>query len=566
MRKINVSIKAIALLLLVLIGFSACKKDYLEYDFPIDGSLTKEEIFKSDRHTRGFLNDAYFGLGTGTFRFVLNGELGLAAGSDEAVSADLNSNINVLTNGSWGPSELYDDAYSEQYNNIRRVNIFLENAPNSGISPATDIPGLMGEAYFLRAFFHFELMKRYGGIILATRSFNVEESLDLPRNTLDEVVAQITKDCDSAATNITATTYTDQATSTRGRATKAAALALKARTLLYAASPLNNPSGDAAKWQAAAAAAKAVIDVSSANHSLLTGATLPNLWNFGTSAYNKEVIFSAQTANVNTIDQINAPPSYDGGLGRTNPTQELVDAFEMKTTGKPINEPGSGYSAANPYANRDDRLGHFINYHGRTWRNVAIDVREGAKDNNPQINNGRTTRTGYYLRKYLSESARYSTSTTNARRAWVFFRYAEVLLNYAEALNEAQGPVADVYSNINLVRVRAGLPPLQSTNAAGNGYIIPTKDAMRLRIQNERRVELCFEDHRFFDVRRWKKGEEFFNKPVTGMQVTGPSATTGLTFTRFTVENRIFSEKMYRFPFPQTQINITNNLVQNPGW
>ncbi len=134
-------------------------------------------------------------------------------------------------------------------------------------------------------------------------------------------------------------------------------------------------------------------------------------------------------------------------------------------------------------------------------------------------------------------------------------RYAEVLLNYAEALNEAEGPVADVYANINLVRTRAGMPALPA------GL---TKDQMRLRIQNERRVELCFEEHRFFDVRRWKKGEEFFNKPVSGMRITKNG--TMLTYEVFTVENRIFTDKNYRFPFQQSELNRATKLVQNPGW
>lgn len=551
---------------------TGCKKGgYLEYGSPIDGTVSQEEIFRSDRHARGFLNDAYLGLGTGTFRFVLNGELGLSAGTDEAVSGNLVSSINTLTNGSWSAVRTYDENYSNQYANLRRANLFLENAPLSAITPTNEIPDLMGQAYFLRAFFHFELMRRYGSITLATRSFAPDEDLNLPRNSFDETVASIVRDCDSAAANIVAATLSDQVTAVRGRATKAAALALKSRTLLYAASPLNNPSDDPAKWQAAADAAKAMIDLSGTKHALLAAAAYPNLWNYGVTAsiFNAEVILSAQTAVDNTIDQLNSPPSYDGASGRTNPTQELVDAFEMKTTGRPITDAASGYSAAAPYAGRDDRLQIFINYHynPRNWRGTPVDVRDGAKDNNPLLDAGRTTRTGYYLRKYLSETSRYGAGgATNTRRAWVFFRYAEILLNYAEALNEAQGPTAEVLAAVNRVRTRVGLANLQTTNATGNGYVAPTKDDMRLRIQNERRVELCFEDHRFFDVRRWNKGAEFFNKPVSGMRITGASPTTGLTYTRFQVENRVFTPNMNRFPFPQQQIIINPRLQQNPGW
>lgn len=565
----NMKIETVAGVFLLVIIFTACKKDYLEYDYNIDGTLSKEEIFSSDRHARGFLNTVYLGLGTNTAttRFELNSELGLAAGSDEAVSANLSSHINILTNGSWGPTNTYDVMYSDSYRNLRRANLFLENAPTSAIAPATDVRALMGEALFLRAFFHFELLKRYGGIILATRSFSLEDNLNLPRSTFDETVAQIVKDCDTAAATISDVTLTQQLSTNKGRATKAAALALKARTLLYAASPLHSTANDISKWQAAALAAKAVIDISGTNHGLLTVAQLPTLWNFSQLPYNREVIFAAQTVNVNSIDQSNAPPGYDGGGGRTNPTQELVNAFEMKATGRPISEGAiSGYRPTDPYTGRDDRLRLFINYHGNTWRGVAIDVSEGGKDNNPQNDVNRTTRTGYYLRKYLSESSRYSTGgTTTTRRAWVYFRYAEVLLNYAEALNETlAAPSPEVFASINLVRQRVGLPALQSTNPNGNGYVPNNRDAMRARIQNERRVELCFEDHRFFDVRRWKKGEELFNQPVTGMRITKNG--TALTYTPFVVENRIFSARMYLFPFPTAETNVATELVQNPGW
>lgn len=376
--------------------------------------------------------------------------------------------------------------------------------------------------------------------------------MDLPKNTFDEVVNQITADCDSAAA-VLLPSMSDQSVTDRGRASQTAALALKARTLLYAASPLNNPTGDAAKWQKAADAAKAVIALS--EHSLLSGAQHGNIWNYTSQAYNAEVIFASVADNVNSIESANAPISYDGARGRTNPTQELVDAFEMRTTGRPITDPTSGYVASNPYANRDARLGLFVMLNGSVFKSPRIvETFVGGKDN--VVTNINTTKTGYYMRKFLYDAANWAVnSASNVRRPWVHFRYAEVLLNYAEALNEAQGPLADVYSHVNLVRTRAGMPVLPA------GL---TKDQMRNRIQNERRVELCFEEHRFFDVRRWKKGEEFFNKPVSGMRIT----KTGTTFTYevFQVENRIFTEKNYRFPFSQTELNRASKLQQNPGW
>ncbi len=476
--------------------------------------------------------------------------------------------INLFNNGNWSPTLLYDDVYVQQYRALRSVNIFLKNAPTSALIDDATLSKqtLIGEAYFLRAMYHFELLKRYGGVIIATKPFDLTDNLDLPKNTFEEVAAQIVADCDLASANISYATSLDHGSALKGRATKAAALALKSRTLLYAASPLNNPGNDIAKWQVAASAAKAVIDLAGTKHGLLTFAQLPNLWNFGTLAYNKEVIFASETLSATTIDLNNAPPSYTDGRGRTNPTQEFVDAFEMKASGKNINAPGSGYNASNPYAGRDDRLALFVNYNGLDFRGVAIDTRVGAKDNNPQTAVDRTTQTGYYLRKFVN-----TTNTAATRRAYVYFRYAEILLNYAEALNETQAsPSIEVYNAVNSVRRRditaaaAGLAALQSTNINGNGYVPATRDAMRLRIQNERRIELSFEEHRFFDVRRWKQGELFLNKPVSGVKITGTAAP--FTYTYFTVQNRTFSEKMYRFPFAQIQLAKAPALTQNPNW
>lgn len=558
-------------ILFICLSFGACKNDFLEYEYAVDGTISEQEVFASNEHARNFLNNAYRGLvagGNADFRYTLNGEFGLSTGSDEAVSALPGSSINVFNNGNWSSTLLYDDIYNQQYRFLRSVNIFIKNAETSAIIDDATLTkkSLIGESHFLRAMYHFELLKRYGGIIIADRPFDLTDNLDLPRNTFEEVVAHIINDCDIAASNITYTTIADQGSAIKGRATKAAALALKSRVLLYAASPLNNPSNDLSKWKAAADAAKAVIDISGENHGLLTISQLPNLWNYGTLAFNKEVIFASETLSSTNIDVNNAPPSYTDGRGRTNPTQELVDAFEMKKTGRLINDPLSNYDPNQPYLGRDDRFSIYINYNGHSFRGTLIDTRVGQKDNNPQVAVDRTTATGYYMRKFIN-----TTNAAASRRVYVYFRYAEILLNYAEALNELnEVPPQEVYDAINNVRRRGiaaeadGLAILQSIDQNGNGYVAPNKAAMRKRIQNERRIELCFEEHRFFDVRRWKLGEEFLNKPVSGVKITGDTAP--FTYTYFTVQDRTFSEKMYRFPFAQTQIAKAPNLEQNPGW
>lgn len=537
--------------LLLTVSLIACKDDYLEFDFT-DGNIRNEaDVWNSDRNARGFLSNVYFGIFN---RYNLDGNGSMfSQASDEAVNSNLSSNINIFNNDTWGSLRTNDDQYANLYDYLRRANMFLEKSPGSAINPATDIPRLRGEAFFLRAMFHAELMRRYGPIVLATKSYKISDDLDLPRNSIDEVVAHIVRDCDSAAVMVTPGGLVDQAAGDKGRIGQTAALALKARVLLYAASPLNNPTGEAAKWQRAADAAKAVMTLN--KHSLLTQAVLPNLWNYGSQAYNAEVIFASQTDNNNTLELNNAPISYDGARGRTNPTQELVDAFDVRSTGKPITDATSGYNPANPYNDRDPRLALFVILNNSTFKGRAVETFEGGKDNVPT--NLNSTKTGYYMRKFMIESAFWGVGTAiNVRRPWVIFRYAEVLLNHAEALNEAQGPVADVYTSVNLIRTRVGMPALPA------GL---TKDQMRERIQKERQVELCFEDHRFYDVRRWKKGEQLFNRAVTGMRIT----KTGTTFTyaRFPVETRIFNEKMYRFPIPQAELNrAPKNLKQNAGW
>lgn len=541
-------------LLLLPISFIACDKDFLQDGSITEGNITEEQVWGNDSYARGFLNNAYFSIPSG---FDLDGDGAmLAAASDEAVNSSVNSSINIFNNGTWSSARTINNVYSDMYEGLRKVNLFLVKVPTAiiipqdGLSLANDVKRLRGEAFFLRAMFHFELVQRFGAVPLATRVFVREENLNLPKNTYQECVDQIVKDCDSAAVMLPSWTQSWSAAN-RGRATKMSALALKSRLLLYAASPLFNTGNDVNKWDLAANAAKAVID--SNRHSLIT--PYINIFNYGAAAYNNEVIFATQASNRNDIEINNAPISFDGAKGRTNPTQEFVDAFEM-TNGKTISDPTSGYNPNNPYNLRDPRLALVVNYNGRLFKNRAVETFvDGADGLNKNVN---ATKTGYYMRKFLSESVTWNQATnTNARRPWVVFRYAEILLNYAEALNESKGAVADVYKYVNLVRQRTGI----AMPALPIGL---SKEQMRQRIQNERRVELSFEGHRFYDVRRWKQGD-LLNKPVTGINIVKTSAGT-FTYKRFQVEQRVFTDKNYLFPFSQNDINRQPALIQNTGY
>lgn len=565
------------LLLSACFWWTGCKKDNFLQDGSLspDGALTDAQEWGNPDFARNFLNNVYSTL---QIRFSVDGDGALlASGTDEAVNSNQNSSINIFNNGTWSPVRTIDDVYASMYTGIRKANLFLVKAPTSAIIPtdgltfAQDVARLRGEAFFLRAFFEFELVKRYGSMVLTTTVLNSTDNLDLPRNSFEECVNQISLDCDSAIARLPLSP-TSWSTSSRGRATQTAAMALKSRLLLYAASPQYNAAGDVTKWQKAADAAKTLIDKNA--HSLYS--SYPNifLWNISGAAYNSEVIFATQTLNTTStsndqnVEIANAPVSYDGANGRTNPTQNLVDAFEMKTTGRPITDAVSGYAATNPYLNRDPRLGFAVMYNGSTFKSKTVDTYAGGKD---AIGvNVNATKTGYYMRKFLAEAAVWNTSANTAvRKPWIIFRYAEILLNYAEALNEAQGTAAlsEVLKSVNLIRARTGvaMPALQTTNPTAAGYIAPTKDAIRQRIHNERLVELCFEEHRFFDVRRWKEAETTFNKPVTGINVTKTPAGT-FTYQVFTVENRVFTAKNYLYPIAQVELNKAPALKQNPGY
>ncbi|KQS32332.1 RagB/SusD family nutrient uptake outer membrane protein [Pedobacter sp. Leaf194] len=556
---------------------TGCKKDSFLQDGSFSGGndITQAQLWANPDYARNFLNNVYAVLSD---RYnVDNAGALFASGTDEAVNSNQNSSILTLTNGTWSAAKPFDEVWADMYVGIRKANMFMENIDGSAVIPldevvpanvaanqtyAAQVERLKGQAYFLRAFFQFELLKRYGSYAIVTQTLTVNDNLDLPRNTFQQCVDQISKDCEEAIARLPLSP-TEWRTSDRGRATQTAAMALKARLLLYAASPQYNPGNDITKWQAAADAAKRLMDTG--KHSIYT--SYPNIWLWNNGAFNAETIFATSTLNTNSIEVNNAPISYDAANGRTNPTQELVDAFEVRSTGRLITDANSGYAATNPYANRDPRLNFSIMYNGSTFKNKTVDTYVGGKDGlNLNIN---ATKTGYYLRKYLSETAAWGPTTTNVRRPWIFFRYAEVLLNYAEALNEVQGAAAqtEILRVINLIRNRTGvqMPLLQTTNPSANGYVAPTQAELRKRIRNERRVELCFEEHRFYDVRRWKEAETTFNKAVTGMRIVQTAPAT-FTYTPFTVENRVFTPRNYLYPISQNELNRSPALGQNPGY
>ncbi len=515
----------------------------------------------------------------------------MASATDEAEHTNESSAVQNFNNGSWNAISNPNNVWAGFFRGIRKANVFLVSSDSVNLdqfrldpSPSqqlvyttrlAEIQRWKYEARFLRAMFYFELVKRYGGVPLITSPLSEADIPSLKRNTLEECLNFITSESDSAANNLP---VTYPVAADFGRATKGAALALKARTLLYAASDLFNtsswaggypqaslislPAGDrAARWKAAADAAKAVIDLPGTGYGLFN-----NYTTMFRSFNNTEIIFTRRNGASNTFEQANLPVGY-GGRSGTTPSQDLVDAYEVKTSATTSvkfdwNNPAH---AANPYATtgataRDPRLFTTVLVNNANFtipgvvRSPSVaEIFAGGRDGQPIPN---ATKTGYYLRKYVNETLNQSTGQA-AVHSWIYFRMAEMYLSYAEALNEFSPGNGDIKINYDKVRTRSGIamPPLPAGLSQAE---------VREKIRNERRVEFAFEDHRAWDVRRWMIAPQTLGAPIRGVNIT----KTGTTFeyAPFVVEQRVFEPKMYLYPIPQGEVNIVSGLLQNPMW
>ena len=539
----------------------SCKKDLLDV-FPSD-SLSDATVFTDIQVANRVLTNIYGTMPNGFARRDQNpGDAGWSRGmsafamaTDDAEANNLASSTHALNQGSLPTTWAYaEDIWVQNYAIVRKANSFMEKidaVPGNEPQKAR----MKAEAQFLRAFAYSELIKCFGGVPLMLTAGLPEESI-IPRNTYEECVNQILKDCDAAAAVLPVV----MPASDLGRATKAAALAVKARALLYFASPLNNTTNALSRWQAAATAAKAVMAFGPPPGSGEYGLHPDYYRLFLDKPGNKEIIFSRkfQNPSINPSDgarnkwYMSVPGVNDGAWGGFSPTQNLVDAYEMKN-GKPISDPTSGYNAQSPYTDRDSRLDKSILHQGSVYKaGIIIETFRGGNTNN--TNRLDSSKTGYGLLKMV-DTAKYG-AAGDADNDWIFVRYAEVLLNYAEAQNEAVGPDATVYDAINQVRARSGQPAVPAGLTAV---------AMRSRIQNERRVELSFEEHRFFDVRRWKLGSTYFKDPVRKVQITREANGT-LTYSYPKWEDRDYKEHQNLLPLPQSEVDKNKTLVQNPGY
>jgi hypothetical protein len=563
MRTYKIFTITIAILLLTQVS---CKKDFL--DRTPGATLPEDAVFADPTLASQYAINAYNFLVDDYVRF--NDHRGTTSqASDEAVSGNLDPSVLTLNQGlfhdhSEKAASLNDivNIWSREYNGINITNMMLSKmavVPWTNPQTATRIEG---EMRFLRAFFYFELIKRFGGVPILDKVYGVNDDIDFPRASYTDCVNFILADLEKAEAQLPRTE--DLALSENGRATNGAAKSLKARVLLYAASPLNNESNDLAKWAKAAAAAKEVMDLGT--YSLQP--TYKDILNVTSSP--EYIMMKVRSTRPNTdgkiIDFAQSPGS-SGQNGQMNPTQNHVDLYEM-TNGKAITDPTSGYDPQKPYANRDPRMTWNVIYNDETYQSRKIEMWSQVNANGTvtygrdyNANNIIYTATRYYCRKMWPEV--YINKVAGATYInFLFFRYAEILLNYAEAQNEAAGPDASVYAAINQIRARGdvnmpGLPAGLS------------QSAMRDAIRHERAVELAFEDHRWYDIMRWKKGPEIVAQPIYAMNVV-KNANGSFTYTKVVMPanyQKVFKDYMHRYPIPRSEIYKSNGkLIQNPGW
>lgn len=565
---------------------AACNKNKTFLDKTVTSNLTEQIVFADSAYTMDFLTGIYTDMAF-SFSPMRFGSAGLNGCSDESIGGGTSrSDQYVLwTSGTISAANVTGDAWYKGYANIRRVNQFLKHLPEARFSVAQQ-DQMRGEAHFLRAWYYFIMLKTYGGIpLIGDTIYKATDNIDTKRSTYEECVNYILAECDVAAQALPK----EQNSIYYGRITKGACLALKSRLLLYAASPLFNgggpsgqlltndpglkdvvgyPSYDKERWKKAADAAKAVMDMGL--YSLwVDNATAPG-HGFDTVFLlrtNSEYILPYMQVTNFDLEYLWAPPTR-GGMSPNSafPLEGLVDAFPMKN-GLPITDPASGYDPTHPYENRDPRFNNSITHNESPMvtqlsNGVTSPVYTYFGFEPDGLGTGNGTRTGYYVQKMTSRYAIHNDIFTSTHRNLPLIRYAEILLNYAEALNEYSGPSQDVYDQLIAIRHRAGIEP------GGNGLygLKPgmDQDEMRKAIHHERRIEMAFEEQRFWDVRRWKIADQTDNGPVSGMKILKQG--NSYSYEPFVIGQRVFRTRMYLWPIPRVELAKSTDLLQNPGY
>ncbi len=625
MKKFSIKVGLFA----ALMGLTlSCDQEFLNTK-PLD-KISSAATWADGPLSEAFVFNVYSFLGYGGFE-----EQALAAYTDEAMFTHAGRNINTFTEGTESPNNIawVSDTYGwdKMYLAIREANVALENLPTATFTNATLKERLIGESYFLRAYYYQQLLRFYGGVPLISKSYGLNEDYTVARSSYDDCVKFIVSDLDNAIKLL------DGKPSTPGRATKLSAMALKARVLLYAASDLHDgptakakspvlatyqnidllayPSGDrAARWQAAKAAAKAVLDATTGYKMNLTA---PVSAEEGKNNYNaiamggqsavadpaaaSELLFQRTHTALYTQEDNwplggihyginNGPNGYHNWAGNT-PIQQLVDDYEMMD-GTKFDWSNATHKAA-PYENRDPRFYASVLYDGAPWKPRPADVSaldpanqiqtgyyddgkggllNGIDTRESAVENWNGSRTHYYTRKFIDPNPALADNQSSAQVIpWPFIRYTEMALSYAEASLET-GDEAEALKWINKIRFRSGMPAVNDKGTA-----------LRDRLRNERRIELSYEEHRYHDARRWMIAASTVGRGVKSIHVEAklkPGMTAPAIYKydknrynySYSVEDntsnetRTWNDKMYYRALSRNEVLRNTKLVQNPGY
>lgn len=548
-----------------LLTFSAC--DFLDFD-ETNRLNTKENVYKYFNTTKSMLTHVYsfipqdFGAIGGAMR---------DCGCDDAEFGNTTANVQYFNTNTWSAIKTLDNNWG-LYKGVRAANSFIKEIANVDFSRfennlsyqewLSQLKYFPYEARTLRALFFFELAKRYGDIAMTLTVLTAEEANTIKKTPFSEVIDFIVTECDECAKNLPIS-YATISPKEIGRITKGFAMALKSKALLYAASELHNPSMDAEKWKASA---KAAFDIINSHYYQLEKENVNNL-------NSREVVLFRMNPQSNSFELSNFPVRFVNGKRSVlsncvYPSQNLVDAFEtingysVRLTDQGWKSEDPTFNPSTPYKDRDPRFYKTVLFNDASFKDSKIEVFAGGSDDLPVTDGG--TPTGYFLAKYIQEGTSFETDKeVKMMHHWVVYRYAETLLTYAESMVQAFGD-ANYTDNeltlsakdaLNQVRKNAGMPDVTQTD----------KESFLKAVQNEWRVEFAFEDHRFWDVRRWKIADTT-QRELYGVSVFKSTDGT-FQFQRTLYETRSWSEKKYLYPIPQQELyNNTNLMPQNIGW
>lgn len=523
--------RSIIIVVLLSVFSSSCKKDFLDRQ-PLT-EYSESTLWTGVTDAMAASNAVYSGFENGQWVIYMDNASDNAHCPYPWEGWQQYGNMQLLSPNNGG----------SRYNftSIVQSNWFLENIDKTPMDQDL-LTRLKGEVRFLRSYNYFVRSQLYGDFPLFTKMLTVEEANTIPRSPKAEVVQFMVNELEAVAPTLP-TTYSGN---DRGRVTRGAALALKARIELF-----NE------KWAESAASSKQVMDLG-------VYSLFPNYLDLFrlTNEYNSEIIldraYLESDPNLTLGLQILAPEDTPGGgWASVNPTQALVDAYEM-ANGKTITEPGSGYNVDKPFVNRDPRLLQTLIVPGAPYAGIIYNpMNPNSLDYWPTYNY-----TGYIGRKYIH----YKSDYADLYRAGLnvpLIRYSEVLLTYAEAKIELNQIDNSVYDAIDQVRLRAGMPRVDQA-------VYASQTKMRELIRRERRIELALEGLRWYDIQRWKIGDEVMNGQVYGLRLSNIDASGNVTYTsteHAKIEERLFNPaKNYLWPIPQGQLDLSDAIVQNPGY